>query len=249
MTEQGTGNNGRSHETLYSGSHKGDTWTLSENFDMNPRGAAIQFVREKFSGPVGVLDIGCGKGVNTMWVAKQDNQSRWVGVDAVAAETIGIQLPEQSENTTFVQGDFLHDNTLDEQNPALKQKFEIAIDQGAAFVEIDDENEMRDYLRKISDHLIDGGYFIALTVEGKSETTIWPDGRKRVFHELADFEKPPFSEFFDVEKVESNFGYSYLPEDPELPHVKNPMGAKTRDERQVMMVHIFFKKKSVVENA
>ncbi len=232
-----------SHESLYGGKHKGDTWTLSENFDKNPRGAAIQFIRNKFSGPISVLDIGCGKGVNTMWVAKDDVQSNWVGVDAVAPDKIGIQIPVENKNVAFVQGDFLHDDSLSAKNLELQQQFEIVVDQGAAFVEIDDEVVMSKYLAKIARYLKTGGYFIALTVEGKHGTTIWPDGRKRVFHDLSDFEKVPFSEYFEVEKVTGNFGYSYLPEDAALPHVKNPMGAKTGDERQVVMVHIFFKKK------
>jgi len=228
-----------SHKSLYEGVGKGDTWTKKDG----PREAAIVYIREKFSGPVKILDIGCGKGLNTKWIAEKDLQSQWVGIDAVSAETIGIDLPKNATNLTFIKGDFLHDNELERVTPILQQPFEIIVDQGAAFVEIDEIDEMRNYLSKIHKHLADNGFFIALTCQGKPGTIKFPDGRKRVFHNLEDFEKPPFSEFFEVDHVESNFGESILPEEPYWPHVKNPMGTKQGDERQLTIAHVFFKKK------
>lgn len=116
--------------SLYKGIGRGDTWTLPENFAENPRAAIVAHTREKFPGPVSVLDIGCGKGINTKWIAEVDRNSHWTGVDVVSQEELGLKIQkEDGDRFHFVQGNML-DESFRGQLAGSVGKFEMIVDQG-----------------------------------------------------------------------------------------------------------------------
>lgn len=226
------------YKGLYSGQGKGDTWTLPENFKENPRARGVLAARQRFNHPVEVLDIGCGKGKNSKWIAESEADSSWVGIDIVA-------IPDDVclKNEDFLEGDFLDDDFRKKHEEIVKLK-DIIIDQGAILVEIEDLNKLDQYLEIIHSTLKDNGVFVVLFMQGKHQTVIFPDGRKRVTWEVGDLSKEPFSKYFTIENIGQPFenGYSYMPE-RENSDFKNPLGAKVGDEMQVSMFQIIFGKK------
>lgn len=238
----------KEHEKLYEGAHKGDTWTLPEDFDQNPRGRAVEMVRAHFEGPVSVLDIGCGKAINTKWVADQSDGSTWTGVDVVAKEKIGLKV-ENDATHQFVEGDFT--NLEFRQSNGLEgEKFDIITDQGATFIELDD-SEVEAYLKVVHSLLKEKGVFLVLTLIDKPQVVFFADGRKRVIRSVEDFQREPFSKYFEIEDaVKQNpftyAGHTYLPEGL-YPGIKNPLPAKVGDELQLQVASIPLWKKSTTE--
>ena len=225
------------YENLYSGVGKGDTWSLPENFKENPRARAVLSARQKFDHSVDVLDIGCGKGGNSKWIAEADKNSNWIGVD-LASHPDAID----SDNKKFISGDFLNNDFRQEHQEIANLK-DIVIDQGAILVEIEDLNKLDEYLELIHRTLKEDGIFVALFMKGSHQVVMFPDGRKRITWEVEDLQKEPFSKYFTIENICQPFenGYSYIPEHPNS-DFKNPLGAKVGDEMQVTMFQIIFKK-------
>ncbi|HEY4514685.1 MAG TPA: class I SAM-dependent methyltransferase [Candidatus Paceibacterota bacterium] len=237
----------KDHEKLYEGAHKGDTWTLPEDFDLNPRGRAVEMVRSQFEGPVAILDIGCGKAINTKWVADQNDGSTWTGVDVVAKEKIGLKVEDDATHT-FLEGDFT-DPEFREKNKLVGEKFDIITDQGATFIELDD-SQVEDYLKLAHSLLKEKGIFLVLTLLDKPQVVIFADGRKRVIRSIEDFQREPFSKYFEIEDAvkENPFayaGHTYLPEGL-YPGIKNPLPAKVGEELQLQVASIPMKKKTTV---
>jgi SAM-dependent methyltransferase len=237
--------NHKDHEKLYEGAHKGDTWTLPEDFDQNPRGRAVEMVRSQFEGPVSVLDIGCGKAINTKWVADQGDGSTWMGIDVVSKEKIGLAV-ENDKTHTFLEGDFTNPE-FRQENGLEGEKFDIITDQGATFVELDD-TEVEAYLKLAHSLLKENGVFLVLTLLDKPQTVIFADGRKRVIRSIEDFQREPFSKYFEIEEeVKKNpftyAGHTYLPEGI-YEGIKNPLPAKVGDELQLHVASIPMWKKS-----
>lgn len=227
------------YENLYSGIGKGDTWTLPENFKENPRARAVLSARQKFNHSVNALDIGCGKGGNSKWIAESDINSNWVGVD-IASHPGSID----SDNKKFLNGDFLN-TEFRREHPEIAELKDIVIDQGAILVEIESLDKLDEYLELINSTLKEDGIFVALFMKGSHQVVMFPDGRKRVTWEVEDLNKEPFSKYFTIENIGQPFenGYSYLPEHPNS-DFKNPLGAKVGDEMQVTMFQIMFRKKN-----
>src|SRR3989344_6574602 len=132
------------HESLYKGAHRGDTWTLSENLNENPRMRAVQMVRSQFDGPISVLDIGCGKALNSKWIADHGDGSTWTGVDVLAKEKIGLEI-EENQTHKFFEGN-IDDPEFRKSNGLDGEKFDLIVDQGAVFVASDD-SEIEQYLK------------------------------------------------------------------------------------------------------
>lgn len=226
---------------LYRGIGKGDTWTLPKNLEENPRESLVVEVRKKFAGPVNVLDIGCGKGLNTKWIAEIDSNSHWTGSDVVSANELGLEIPKDDDRFYFYEGNILD---KDFRNKYFSQgnKFEIIVDQGSILAELEDEDVRAEYLNFVANHLTHDGRYVVLVMEGNGGIVVFPDGRHRHTYSAEDFTVSPFKELFDVE--ESNlFSYSYLPESADWPEVKNPLGAKVGDERQLTAAQFVLKKK------
>ncbi len=243
---------GKSYEDLYKGAHRGDTWTLPENSNLNPRLRAVEMVRSKFEGPVRILDIGCGKAINTKWIADNNDGSSWVGIDVISKEKMGLRV-ENDKNHRFIEGnifskDFRKTNNLE------KEKFDIIVDQGTAFLEIDNPTDLDNYLKMTYNLLNNNGILIILSPIGKPQVVIFPDGRKRVFRSPEDFQKEPFNKYFGIEKdVQNNIftygGYSYLPDFDSKESSKNPMSTKVGDELQLQIAQIPLRKKPVTRTS
>lgn len=228
---------------LYNGGGRGDTWTLPADLEKNPRASLVAHIRERFTGSVAVLDIGCGTGVNTKWIAEQDKASSWTGIDIVSPLVLGIKIPENNLRFNFTQGNVL-DKNFRQSILDSDKKFEMIVDQGAALAEITDDALRAEYLKFVSDKLVVGGRFITLLMEGDGKHIIFPDGRVRQTYRDKDFRSPVVQDLFDIE--ESSIGsYSYMPEDEKHPEIKNPIGAKVGDKEQLTAVAFVLRKKAL----
>ena len=67
------------YQSLY-GVRVGRYWTLPKNFE-NPRHEGLR-CEGAVCRPVRV-GLGCGRGVNTQWIAESGDGSHWTGVDAM----------------------------------------------------------------------------------------------------------------------------------------------------------------------
>lgn len=111
-------------------------------------------------------------------------------------------------------------------------------------MELDDPKKLDDYLRLVHHCLKKDGIFVALFMKGAHRVIYFPDGRKRVLWEPDDMVRSPFSDYFTIENENIlDHGYSYMPEDPRRPDIKNPLGAKTGDELQITIFQMLFKKR------
>ena len=201
-------------------------------------------MRESFSGPISILDIGTGKASNTKWIAEIDDESNWVGIDLLKHKD--LKIPKGNTHFSFFEGDFLNKD-FRKNNPNLQEQRDLIVDQGAILTELE-KGELSDYLKLIYDRLKDGGKFITLLMKGESNKVIFfPDGRKRVLHNPEDLTKSPFSDYFEVDKESIKnpmlFGYTYQPESDNKPEIKNPIGAKIGDKLQVTLFHTILNKK------
>lgn len=188
--------NKKIYEALYAGGPQGDSWTLAEDITQNPRKRAVLDVWEKFNGPVSILDIGCGKGLNTKWITSTSAGSSWVGVDIVSKEKIGIDISDSKQK--FFEGD-IRNEEFRKGTGIEYSKFEIIVDQGATFVELDSSAELESYLKLVHSLLSENGVFIALTIIGEPETIIFADGRKRVIRAKEDFINEPVCKYFEID--------------------------------------------------
>lgn len=215
---------------LYSGAGKGDTWTLSNETSLNPRAQAVEAAASRFQGQIDVLDVGCGRGVNSLWTIKLGGS--WTGVDTESAEKIGLNLPAGAR---FEQGNICSDEL--QKNLG---KFDLIVDQGAELVEIDNQEDLEKYLESVSRMVKEGGRFVALFLhqfEGESgSTVIFPDGRKRGLWTAEEATKI-CAKYFQVESgLGFEHAYSYLPGE------HNPLGAQAGDSRQITLFHLVLKK-------
>lgn len=218
---------------LYSGQGKGDTWTLPTNTNLNPRAQAVEAAAMMLNGPISVLDIGCGKGINTLGTLNKGGN--WTGVDVESAEKISLNI-SQNSNVRFVQGNFCSE--------AFRKnlgEFDLIVDQGAALVEVDSREKLKNYLKSIHTMLKPGGRFVALffhqfaNEEGASVN--FPDGRKRGLWTPSEVAEV-CGEYFQIESgLEYEHAYSYLP------GKSNPIGAMIGDSRQITLFQLIMVKK------
>lgn len=217
---------------LYDGQGKGDTWTLPTNSSLNPRLQVVEEAASRFEGPINVLDVGCGKGGNTLGTLGRGGN--WAGVDMESAQKIGLSLP--TANAKFFQGDFLSEDFRSELGT-----YDLIIDQGALIIGMDSAEEFKKYVEVIFSMLKPGGRFVGLFLnqfEGESGSTVYLlDGRKRGLllpSQVVELCKS----FFEVESgLQYEHAYSYLPGE------NNPLGAQVGDSRQITTFQLIMKKK------
>lgn len=122
-----------------------------------------------------VIDLGCGAGLHTKWLAELCSESRWTGIDMVDAETMKLEVPKNGRfSTTDIR------TPEGWQHPYLLEKYDLVVDQGAVFVSLTSDEERDDYLSHVASLLDTDGVFLALIVEGKKGVMHFPDGRVRM---------------------------------------------------------------------
>jgi SAM-dependent methyltransferase len=217
---------------LYDGQGKGDTWTLPTDSSLNPRLQVVEEAASRFDGSINVLDIGCGKGGNTLGTLSCGGS--WTGVDMESKEKIGLSLP--TANAKFFQGDFLSEDFRKDLGT-----FDLIVDQGALIIGMDSAEEFKKYVEVIFSMLKPGGRFVGLFLNQfdceNGSTVYLLDGRKRGL--LFPSQVVELCEsYFEVESgLQYEHAYSYLPGE------NNPLGAKVGDSHQITTFQLIMRKK------
>jgi SAM-dependent methyltransferase len=100
------------------------------------------------------LEVGCGYGHNTRWLAKRGFTVTGLDLSGVAIEKATQYASEENLNCTFLVADFL--NTVVVGGP-----FHFAFDRGC-FHTCDVPEKTKHFAKKIADHLADGGLWLTL---------------------------------------------------------------------------------------
>lgn len=100
------------------------------------------------------LDLGCGMGVEAIWLAQNDFEVTAIDISDIAINAARSNAIKEKADVEFVCGDFLHDDNLNEL-------YNLAIDRG--FFHTFHTDEERDVVaKKISERLTKNGIWITL---------------------------------------------------------------------------------------
>ena len=97
-----------------------------------------------------VLDLGCGTGHNTVWMAEQGLVATGIDVSAVAIQRARALASQAQANVTF--------DVADARSYVSKEKFQTIVDS-AVFHIFDDEDQSR-YLHAAKNALVAGGRLV-----------------------------------------------------------------------------------------
>lgn len=165
----------------------GETWTRTTSERRSWVANALSHQRLNHAA-CSVLDIGCGRGLNTIWLAERESQ--WNGLDVVSAEALKLMTPE---NGVFQQGN-LRDPQWVANSTLMHRTYDVVVDQGSVLVSLDDPNERRGYIELLGSLVNPGGILVILVVYGDEPPMIFPDGRIRTCS-TSDSLREEFPEF------------------------------------------------------
>jgi SAM-dependent methyltransferase len=119
----------------------------------------IEVVAERPIPACKALDIGCGTGNNSIWLAR--NRFQVIGIDtsAIALDKAREKASEANVQCDFMLVDFLH-------NKVEGAPFGFVFDRGC-FHSFDSENARREFARSVATHLQDAGLW--LTIVGNAD--------------------------------------------------------------------------------
>lgn len=155
---------------IYSGTGH-ETWTRAT---AERRGWVEKSIKRLFS-TGDILDVGCGRGLNTSSLAEQG--WKWFGVDIVSAETLQLNVPAGG---AFVCGD-LRDPAWIASSDLTKRSYDVVVDQGSVLVSLNDTEERRAYIELLGRLVRQNGLLVILVLHGKGPPIVFPDGRIRTF--------------------------------------------------------------------
>jgi SAM-dependent methyltransferase len=107
--------------------------------------------------PIGIgtaLEVGCGYGHSSLWLAKRGFAVTGLDLSSVAIEKAKQNASTANLHCTFLEADFLA--TVISDGP-----FDFAFDRGCFHV-YDLPEERKHYAKKIADHLEEGGLWLTL---------------------------------------------------------------------------------------
>ncbi|MCK4564428.1 MAG: class I SAM-dependent methyltransferase [Verrucomicrobia bacterium] len=119
-----------------------------------PDGNLIAWVKRWPIGPCKVLDIGCGTGENSIWMARQGFAATGCDLSKTAVERAQAKAAAAEVKCTFMTADFLED-----QLPGLP--FGFVFDRGCLHC-IDGEADRRRFAQNVADHLTEAGLWLSL---------------------------------------------------------------------------------------
>ncbi len=115
----------------------------------------LQGVLREFDISLGpAIEIGCGTGTNSVWLAEQGFEVVGLDVSPTALERARQKAEDAGVSCTFVEGDF-----LDHDPPG--GPFSFAYDRGC-FHLFDDAADRRAFAGRLADHLAEGGIWHSL---------------------------------------------------------------------------------------
>lgn len=205
------------------------SWILSSS----DRKGFITSVYQKLTPPIRVLDIGCGKGLNSTWIGRIEG-NEWIGIDIVALEISGLEVPLHGN---FICGDWSSQEVA--SHPDLQQAFDLIIDQGGVLTSLTSSDVIATYLQRVSALLKPDGRFCALVTYDPMAAHAYsddlPDKRHRRFFVLQDFFDDPFRSLFSLE---SKSIITYENDSP-----SNPYSVVAGNTRDLSIIQLDFRKK------
>ncbi len=104
--------------------------------------------------PCNTLEVGCGTGTNSLWLAEQGFTVHGIDVSTTAIEKANIKKEQQSLSCEFSVKDFLHDKELN-------KSFDFVFDRGCLHVfDTDDERSL--FAQNVSKALNKDGIWVSL---------------------------------------------------------------------------------------
>lgn len=119
-----------------------------------PDGNLIAWIKRRPIEPCAVLDIGCGTGENSIWLAQQGFHATGCDLSMTAVERAQAKAAAAGVKCTFMTGDFLED-----QLPGLP--FGFAFDRGCLHC-IDGEADRSRFVENVAAHLTESGLWLSL---------------------------------------------------------------------------------------
>ena len=114
----------------------------------------VNLIENKTISPCKALEIGCGTGTNSLWLARQGFSMLGVDISQEAVARANGKRGNQSILCDFAQIDFLHDESL-------PQSFDFVFDRGCFHV-FDQEEERILFARQVSRVLKMNGRWVSL---------------------------------------------------------------------------------------
>jgi len=119
-----------------------------------PDGNLIGWVKRWSIEPCKVLDIGCGTGEDSVWLARQGFAATGCDISKTAITRAKEKAALAKVDCTFHTADFLEDRL-----PGLP--FDFAFDRGCLHC-IKDGSDRRRFAEKVADHLTEAGLWLSL---------------------------------------------------------------------------------------
>jgi methyl halide transferase len=143
----------------------------------------IQTVTSKSIEPCKALDIGCGTGDNSIWLAQ--NRFRVTGVDIseVAIEKATEKASRENVECTFMVIDFL-------TNKISERPFGFAFDRGC-FHSLNSDEERTIFAENVADHLDENGLWLSL-VGNADEKRLGQGPPQRTARDIVNAAEPYF---------------------------------------------------------
>lgn len=125
----------------------------------------MKLVESETISPCKTLEVGCGTGTNSLWLADQGFSVLGVELSQAAVERAKQKKENKSLSCDFAVLDFLHDESL-------SQSFDLVFDRGCFHV-FDEEAERMLFARQVSRVLKTNGVWVSLigSTEGKPRDT------------------------------------------------------------------------------
>jgi methyl halide transferase len=114
----------------------------------------VRLINSKIVSPCKTLEIGCGTGTNSLWLARQGFSILGVDISQEAVDLANRKKENQSLLCDFAQMDFLRDESL-------PQSFDFVFDRGCFHV-FDQEKERILFARQVSRVLRTNGSWVSL---------------------------------------------------------------------------------------
>jgi SAM-dependent methyltransferase len=125
----------------------------------------VKLVGTKTILPGKALDVGCGTGTNSLWLARQGFSVLGVDIAQAAIDLANLKNTDESLSCEFACIDFMHDNSL-------AQSFDLVFDRGC-FHSFDKEEERLLFAKQVSRVLKTNGIWVSLigSTEGAPRET------------------------------------------------------------------------------
>ncbi len=161
----------------------------------------VQLIGTKTIPPGKALEVGCGTGTNSIWLAQQGFTVLGVDIAQVAIDLANQKKNDDSLSCEFAVLDFIHDDSL-------PQSFDFVFDRGC-FHSFDEENDRILFAKNVSKVLNTDGIWLSLvgSTEGDPRDSGPP---RRTARDIINAVEP----FLEILDLKSAYFQANLPFSP-----------------------------------